>query len=131
METKNHLGLDKFQLTIIKSNYNSMKPSINKRAKILKKIEDTTKKYEEKLEAAISSLRNEVAAYDEQITMLDQFTKDTTLKTCGITLTTEQVMEFCNNPEKFEEYKNSIGLGNSLFNQNEQNIPQETVELEK
>lgn len=118
-ENLNYLGLDKFQLTIIKGNYASIKPSITKRDKALKKIDETTQKYKEKLEEAIKSLKQEADAYNEQIAMIDKFTVETTLKSCGIGLTTEQVMDFLEHPEKFMEYKASV-LGEELFNQQEE-----------
>lgn len=117
MENKNHLGLDKFQLTIIKGNYSSIKPSLAKREKALKKIDEVTQKYKEKLEAAIASLKQEASAYDEQIAMIDKFTIETTQKACGIGLTTEQVMKFLEDPQAFENYKHQLGLDNDMFAQ--------------
>ena len=117
MENKNHLGLDKFQLTIIKGNYSSIKPSLAKREKALKKIDEVTQKYKEKLEAAIASLKQETSAYDEQIAMIDKFTIETTQKACGIGLTTEQVMKFLEDPQAFEDYKHQLGLDNDMFAQ--------------
>lgn len=117
MENKNHLGLDKFQLTIIKGNYSSIKPSLAKREKALKKIDEVTQKYKEKLEAAIASLKQEASAYDEQIAMIDKFTIETTQKACGIGLTTEQVMKFLEDPQAFKDYKHQLGLDNDMFAQ--------------
>lgn len=115
MDNTNILGLDKFQVTVIKSKYASMKPIITKRDKLAKKIEETTQKFKEKLDAALASIRQEEAAYNEQLDYDNQYAKDITQKTCGIALTTEQTIEFLENPGKFEEYKKSIGIGNGLF----------------
>lgn len=125
-ETRNHLGLDKFQLTIIKGNYASIKPSLTKRDKAYKKIEELTQKYKEKLEQAVTALRQEAEAYDEQIAMIDKFTVDVTTKSCGIGLTTEQVMTFIDDPVKFEDYKRELGLSDDLFN-NTNNQPSDEV----
>lgn len=125
-ETRNHLGLDKFQLTIIKGNYASIKPSLTKRDKAYKKIEELTQKYKEKLEQAVTALRQEAEAYDEQIAMIDKFTVDVTIKSCGIGLTTEQVMTFIDDPVKFEDYKRELGLSDDLFN-NTNNQPSDEV----
>ena len=126
-DDKNHLGLDKFQLTIIKGNYASMKPSITKRDKALEKIQETTEKFKQKLESAVSALRQEANAYEEQIKMLDTFALEITKKTCGIALTTEQVIKFLENPEQWESYKKEV-LGENMW---EEETPVETEDTQE
>lgn len=116
METKNHLGLDKFQVTIITGNYNSLKPSLKKVEAAQAKINAAKEKYEK----AVEGIQQEIAAYREQIDMLDQFAINTTTKSCGIGLTTEQVVKFMNAPQAFEEYKQSIGMGDMFASESQQ-----------
>ena len=106
MAENNVLGLDKFQTTMIKRNYGIIKPIIAKREKAQKKIDDKQKE----LEALKQSLEAEINTYNEQISALDKFTLDTTKRFCGISLTSEQVIDFMENPEKFAEYKHEMGL---------------------
>ena len=111
-ETKNHLGLDKFQVTVIKSNYNSTKPIRKMIEKAQAKISSAKEKYNAAIEAAkakyeesVKDTQNEVQAYQQQIDMLDKFTLETTKNACGLELTTEQVIEFLDNPAAFVAYK--------------------------
>lgn len=126
MAETNILGLDKFQLTIIKSNYNSTKPvrklidKVVVKAAVLQQKETEehnaiVAKYKDKLQA----FNQEKEAYEKQIELLDKFTLEVTEKTCGFALTTEQVMDFIDNPEKFEAYKQSLGVGKDLFENEE------------
>lgn len=124
METTNCLGLDKFQLQIIKNNYSSQKPIINKRDKCKAKVqaaidkEDAAiKALKEKTQECLSGIYKEMSAYDEQIAALDSITKSYTQRTCGIELTSEQVIKFLADTQSFEEYKKSIGIDNDLFQQ--------------
>ena len=111
-ETKNHLGLDKFQVTVIKSNYNSTKPIRKMIEKAQAKISSAKEKYNAAIEAAknkyeesVKGTQNEVQAYQQQIDMLDKFTLETTKNACGLELTSEQVMKFLDNPTAFAAYK--------------------------
>ena len=106
MAENNVLGLDKFQTTMIKRNYGIIKPIIAKREKAQKKIDDKQKE----LDTLKLSLEAEINTYNEQISALDKFTLDTTERFCGIGLTSEQVIDFMENPEKFAEYKHEMGL---------------------
>ena len=115
MDNKNHLGLDKFQVTIIKRNYASIKPLINKRNKVLEKISEVLKKQQE----VIDGLQKEVSMYTDQISVLDKFTNDITKQACGIELSSEQCLTFMESPEKFTEYKKTLGLDNGLFDEPE------------
>lgn len=109
-DTKNHMGLDKFQMTIIKGNYNNIKPILKKIEKAQAKIDQAKAKYEE----AVKDTQLEVDACKTQIELLDQFTLDTTKKACGISLSSEQVMNFLNDKESFNNYKRELG-GSDLF----------------
>ena len=111
-ETKNHLGLDKFQVTVIKSNYNSTKPIRKMADKIHAKLDAADIKYKaaiaaatEKYKASIAELQNEIAAYETQLNMLDKFTLETTKQACGLELTSEQVIKFLEDPAAFTAYK--------------------------
>lgn len=120
-ENKNHLGLDKFQVTVIKSNYNSTKPIRKMMEKANTKIFAADEKYQAALKVAldkynetVKDLKAEVQAYKDQIAMLDKFTMETTKQTCGLELTSEQVMHFIDNPDAFAAYKASKE-GQDLF----------------
>lgn len=122
MAEKNHLGLDKYQITIIKSNHAGTKPI----RKLIEKAENKIKVAEEKRNAAIKAAQDkyeesvkelvaEAQAYKDQIAVLDKFTLETTKQACGLELTSQQVMDFIENPAAFEDYKHQLGLDNDLF----------------
>lgn len=117
MAELNKLGLDKFQTTMIKRNYSIIKPILTKRDKAQKKIDDKQKE----LDALKESLQAEINTYNEQIDALDKFTIDTTEKFCGIALTTEQVIDFINDPDKFVIYKHEMGLDETPENTYDEN----------
>ena len=123
-ETTNCLGLDKFQIAIIKGNYNSAKPMIAKRNKLHEKISAATEKMEkaiqdirDKTKASLDDIMKEMAVYREQIEALDNITKTHTQRACGIELTSEQAIKFLEDPQAFEEYKKGLGLEGDLFSQ--------------
>ena len=123
MTETNCMGLDKFQLAIIKGNYTSLKPIIAKKAKLQEKLTATSKKLEEaikalqeKTAASLQDTIKEIEVYQEQINALDNITKTHTKRSCGLELTSEQVMEFLKDTVAFEEYRKSI-MGESLFPQ--------------
>jgi len=111
-ETKNHLGLDKFQVTVIKSNYNSIKPFLKKIEKAQAKIDAAKQKYEE----AIADSQKEVAQCQDQISLMDQYTIGMTTKSCGVGLTIEQTIKYLEDAPAFEEYKKSIGISDMFAN---------------
>ena len=122
-QTTNCLGLNQFQITVIKGNYNSIRPILAKRDKLAAKIETAAKKEEEaiaaikkKTQETLGNTYAELGVYQSQIEAIDKFTIDITKQTCGIPLSSAQCLEFLETPEKFEEYKNSLGLGDDLFN---------------
>lgn len=94
----NCLGLDKFQMAIIKRNYTTVKPLLNKRNKAKEKLDEIIRKATEKYS-------EEVGMANLQIETFDNITKNYTKKSCGYELTSEQVMIFSDNHEKFEEFK--------------------------
>lgn len=99
MSNNNALGLDRYQIAVIKRNYSILKPFITKRNKAQEKIENKKKELKE-LEA---SLQAEIATCNEQIEIIDKFTKDITEKSCGgIRLSSEQVMHYLEHPEEFK-----------------------------
>ena len=100
-ETTNILGLDKFQTTIIKRNYLNVKPLITKRDKALAKISEVLKKQQE----IIDNLQQEATMYMEQIAALDKFTTDITEKATGYALTSEQCVNFLNNPDEWTKFR--------------------------
>lgn len=111
-ETKNHLGLDKFQVTVIKSNYNSTKPirkmiekAEAKTQAAFDKCQDAIKAAQDKYHETCDGLLAEIQTYKDQIAMLDKFALETTKNACGLELTTEQVIEFLDNPTAFAAYK--------------------------
>lgn len=97
-----NLGLDRFQITVIRRTYGLIKPYISKREKAQKKLQD--------LEMAKAALEAEIQMYDTQIQALNKPVTDITERFCGITLTSEQVMDFIENPEHFEAYKQELGI---------------------
>ena len=107
----NCLGLDKFQMAIVKRNYNTVKPLLNKRNKAKEKLDEIIRKATEKY-------NEEVGMADMQIETFDKITKDYTKKSCGYELTSEQVAIFNDNPEKFEEFKQKNPLETKIdFNE--------------
>jgi hypothetical protein len=110
----NCLGLDKFQMAIIKRNYNTIKPLLNKRNKAKEKLDETIRKATEKY-------NEEVGMADMQIETFDKITKDCTKVFCGYELTSEQAVLFNDNPEKFDEFKQKNPLETEMdFNDEEQ-----------
>lgn len=110
----NCLGLDKFQMAIIKRNYNTVKPLLNKRNKAKEKMEETMRK-------AMEKYNEEVGMADVQIETFDKITKNYTKKSCGYELTSEQAAFFNDNPEKFDEFKQKNPLEAEMnFNEEEQ-----------
>ena len=109
----NCLGLDRFQMAIIKRNYTTVKPLLNKKSKAREKLEEAIRKANEKYS-------EEVGMADMQIETFDNLTKDYTKKSCGYELTSEQVILFNDNPEKFEEFKQKNPLQSEMdFNEQE------------
>lgn len=109
----NCLGLDRFQLAIIKRNYTTVKPLLNKKSKAREKLEEAIRKANEKYS-------EEVGMADMQIETFDNLTKAYTKKSCGYELTSEQVILFNDNPEKFEEFKQKNPLQSEMdFNEQE------------
>lgn len=109
----NCLGLDRFQMAIIKRNYTTVKPLLNKKSKAREKLEEAIRKANEKYS-------EEVGMADMQIETFDNLTKAYTKKSCGYALTSEQVILFNDNPEKFEEFKQKNPLQSEMdFNEQE------------
>ena len=86
----NVIGMDVFQTAAVKRNYQNVKPLIRERKKMEEKIAELTKNLEIK---------------KAQIEANDQNTGMITKETCGIALTSEQVMWFLEHPEEFEAFK--------------------------
>ena len=86
----NVIGMDVFQTAAVKRNYQNVKPLIRERKKMEEKIAELTKNLEIK---------------KAQIEANDQHTGMITKETCGIALTSEQVMWFLEHPEEFEAFK--------------------------
>lgn len=129
-ENKNHLGLDKYQIAVIKSNFNSTKPI----RKLIEKNEAKMKAAGERFEKAIAvakekydnatkDLRDETQAYQTQIERLDQFTRSTTKQVCGLELSSEQVMEFLDNPTAYSCYVQKMQGKDMFENQPETEEP--------
>ena len=113
----NCLGLDKFQMAIIKRNYTTVKPLLNKRYKAKEKLDETIRKATEKY-------NEEVGMADMQIETFDKITKDYTRKSCGYELTSEQVVFFNDNPDKFDEFKQKNPLETEMnFNEDHEVSP--------
>ena len=139
-DIKNHLGLDKYQVTVIKSNYNSTKPI----RKLVEKAEAKIKVAEEKRNAAIKAaqdkyeesvkdLATEMQAYKEQINILDKFSMDTTKHSCGVELTSEQVIKFLDDEEAFKDFLQEKN-GNSMFDgkdDKEEDFPNDLPETQE
>ena len=94
----NVIGMDVFQTAAVKRNYQNVKPLIKERKKMEEKIAELSKNLEIK---------------KAQITANDQHTGMITKETCGIALTSEQVMWFLEHPEEFEAFKAAHGVGES------------------
>lgn len=86
----NVIGMDVFQTAAVKRNYQNVKPLIKERKKMEEKIAELTKNVEIK--------KAQIAANDQHTGMI-------TKETCGIALTSEQVMWFLEHPEEFENFK--------------------------
>lgn len=86
----NVIGMDVFQTAAVKRNYQNVKPLIKERKKMEEKIAELSKNLEIK---------------KAQIEANDQHTGMITKETCGIALTSEQVMWFLEHPEEFEGFK--------------------------
>ena len=112
----NCLGLDKFQMAIIKRNYTTVKPLLNKRNKAKEKLDETIRRATEKY-------NEEVGMADMQIETFDKITKDYTKKSCGYELTSEQVVLFNDNPEKFDEFKQKNPLETEMNFNGEHEVP--------
>jgi hypothetical protein len=94
----NVIGMDVFQTAAVKRNYANVKPLIKERNKMEEKIAELTKNLEIK--------KAQIAANDQHTGMI-------TKETCGIALTSEQVMWFLEHPEEFEAFKAAHGVGES------------------
>lgn len=95
MEKKtNHMGLDKYQTAAIKRNYQNIKPLLRKVDSLKKKIED---------------LNAQKAALEEEITEVDNYTLNLSKKVTGHVLTSEQVVNFLENPTEWEKFVASQG----------------------
>lgn len=86
----NVIGMDVFQTAAVKRNYMNVKPLIKERNKMEEKIAELSKNLEIK--------KAQIAANDQHTGMI-------TKETCGIALTSEQVMWFLEHPEEFENFK--------------------------
>ena len=86
----NVIGMDVFQTAAVKRNYMNVKPLIKERNKMEKKIDELSRNLEIK--------KAQIAANDQHTGMI-------TKETCGIALTSEQVMWFLEHPEEFENFK--------------------------
>jgi hypothetical protein len=94
----NVIGMDVFQTAAVKRNYANVKPLIKERNKMEEKIAELTKNLEIK--------KAQIAANDQHTGMI-------TKETCGIALTSEQVMWFLEHPEEFEAFKTAHGVDDS------------------
>jgi hypothetical protein len=86
----NVIGMDVFQTAAVKRNYMNVKPLIKERNKMEEKIAELSKNLEIK--------KAQIAANDQHTGMI-------TKETCGIALTSEQVMWFLEHPEEFADFK--------------------------
>lgn len=94
----NVIGMDVFQTAAVKRNYANVKPLIKERKKMEEKMAELTKNLEIK--------KAQIAANDQHTGMI-------TKETCGIALTSEQVMWFLEHPEEFEAFKAAHGVDDS------------------
>ena len=102
----NVLNLDKFQVTMVKHNYQLLKPIIAKRNKAQEKLQSTSESIMEKAKAKITeleaSLGAEIQTYNTQIETLDKFTREITKQTIGKELSSEECIHYLEHPEEFE-----------------------------
>ena len=77
----------------------------------------------EKYDNATKDLRDEIQAYQTQIERLDQFTRSTTKQACGLELSSEQVMEFLDNPTAYSCYVQKM-QGKGMFENQSENLPE-------
>jgi hypothetical protein len=95
MEKKtNQMGLDKYQTAAIKRNYQNIKP-------LLRKVDSLKKKMEE--------LNVQKESLEKEITEVDNYTLNLSKKVTGHVLTSEQVVNFLENPEEWEKFVASQG----------------------
>ena len=100
----NVIGMDVFQTAAVKRNYANVKPLIKERKKMEEKIAELTKNLEIK--------KAQIAANDQHTGMI-------TKETCGIALTSEQVMWFLEHPDEFEAFKAAHGVDDSQTGEGE------------
>ena len=100
----NVIGMDVFQTAAVKRNYANVKPLIKERKKMEEKLAELTKNLEIK--------KAQIAANDQHTGMI-------TKETCGIALTSEQVMWFLEHPEEFEAFKAAHGVDDSQAGESE------------
>jgi hypothetical protein len=91
----NVIGMDVFQTAAVKRNYANVKPLIKERNKMQEKIAELSKNLEIK--------KAQIAANDQHTGMI-------TKETCGIALTSEQVMWFLEHPDEFPAFKEAHGV---------------------
>ena len=104
----NVIGMDVFQTAAVKRNYMNVKPLIKERVKMEEKIAELSKNLEIK--------KAQIAANDQHTGMI-------TKETCGIALTSEQVMYYLEHPEEFEAFKASQLPTKDLESMVEDNTP--------
>ena len=104
----NVIGMDVFQTAAVKRNYMNVKPLIKERVKMEEKIAELSKNLEIK--------KAQIAANDQHTGMI-------TKETCGIALTSEQVMYYLEHPEEFEAFKASQLPAEDLESMVEDNTP--------
>jgi hypothetical protein len=100
----NVIGMDVFQTAAVKRNYMNVKPLIKERNKMEEKIAELSRNLEIK--------KAQIAANDQHTGMI-------TKETCGIALTSEQVMWFLEHPEEFEAFKTAHGVDDSQAGESE------------
>ncbi len=95
MEKKtNHMGLDKYQTAAIKRNYQNIKP-------LLRKVDSLKKK--------IVELNSQKESIEKEITEVDNYTLNLSKKVTGHVLTSEQVVNFLENPEEWDGFIHTQG----------------------
>ena len=107
----NVIGMDVFQTAAVKRNYANVKPLIKERKKMEEKIAELSKNLEIK--------KAQIAANDQHTGMI-------TKETCGIALTSEQVMWFLEHPEERPDFTASHGI----VDEEENKVEEVTVESE-
>ena len=112
----NVIGMDVFQTAAVKRNYQNVKPLIKERKKMEEKIAELSKNLEIK---------------KAQITANDQHTGMITKETCGIALTSEQVIWFLEHPEEFAGFKAAHGVVESQEETTEENPSEEAPVAEE